>query len=119
MSDDTFLAFIRTAQILAYTVAYLVSAAAVFFMFQQPKLKAWFDETGELTQVIGFIILSTLLAQPVETIIAKLFSFVIALVQSHDEFIASVQCLSGLLIFGTLVAGSWLLLRQVTKPIVD
>lgn len=116
MSDDAFLTFIRTAQILAYTGAYLISVVVIFFMFRQPKLKTWFDEVGTLAQVVAFIILSTLLAQPVETIVSNLFSFVIALVQSNDEFLASVRCLNGLLILAALVAGSWLLLKQAKKP---
>lgn len=119
MSDDTFLTFIRIAQSLAFTVMFLISTVVVFFMFRQPKLKAWFDEVGVLAQIVAFIILSELVAQTVNIVISQLFALPIALVQTYDEFFAGVQCFSGLLILAALVTGSWLLWKRAEKTLMS
>ncbi len=114
MSDDTILKFIDVAHSLAYLVVFVVSAVVVFFALQQTKLKNWFAEVGVLAQIIAFIILTKLLAQSVSIILSNLFSFPRALVQSHHELIAGMECFNGLIILTVLVAGSWLLWKRTT-----
>ena len=100
-------------QDLAYTIVFLVSAAASYLALQQPKVRQWLDGTGVLVHVVVFIALANLLSMTANSIIRDLFAFPWGLISQSNGFAASVQCLGGVLVLGGLILGSYQLAQRL------
>ncbi len=100
-------------QNLVYALAFIGCAAAAYLALQQPRLKEWLGDSSVLVRIVLFIALTELLALPVNGIIGSLFALPNGLVNQYNNgFIASVQCLVGLLMIASLAAGGWMLAQR-------
>jgi len=100
-------------QYLVHVLAFIGCAVAAYLALQQPRLKEWLAGSHLLVRVVLFIALTELLVLPVNSIISYLFALPNGLVNQYNNgFIASMQCLVGLLMIASLAAGGWMLAKQ-------
>jgi hypothetical protein len=114
MSDLTLSIVITILQNLTYAIVFILSAGAAYLTLNQPRVRDWLRGAGVLVQVVLFLVLSTLLYQTATPILSDLFAFPRGLMDSSRTagFVSSARCLSGVLVLGGLVFGSWRLAKS-------
>ena len=112
MFDQTLSTLIAIVQDLAYTVVFLVCAAASYLTLQQPKVKQGLAGSGALARVVLFVALATLLSQALTPIVTDVFAFPWGLIHRESGFTSSAKCLGGVMVLVGLAVGSWLLSKQ-------
>jgi hypothetical protein len=114
MSGSTTLSIVLNIfQNLVHALAFIGCAVAAYLTLQQPRVKGWLEDSGFLVRIVFFIALTELLVLPVNSIIGSLFALPNGLVNQYNNgFIASMQCLAGLLMIASLAVGGWMLARR-------